>query len=307
MAVGQLWFGVVGGTNTHFQWMMQPALPVPTNRRSYVEEMEFENGGAAVTRSHGYHREFVFNIPADYAAGLDGIDAYADFAGGLYGDGLVSFADPFYYQLNLFPPHWASPALCEQDWPDLVSGGSVSWANTAANSYRQPRRKGTWTVSTAANATPLTDTSIPYVVLPIPPDMTLHVGLTGAATGTAVCRVESWVNDATSAGATASLTPLSETGSTRLNATVAGATYAFAKVFFTRTSSASSTITPISLMAQLWPAAASPTLTGVHVPGRGHTGLQFADDAVAEDYHVVNGTGPYRGLSTRLIEVGAWI
>jgi hypothetical protein len=305
MADGELWFGVVNGTRNHFQWVPQPDLPVSARRAGYFDSMQFENGGAAVVRSHGYHREFDFNIGIDRASSLTGIDAYADFASGLYGDGLISFADPFYYEQNLAFPALGSPALSELDWPEPVAG-SVSWGDTAANSYSQPQRKGTWTITTDANATPLTDATIPFFIFPIPPDMTLHLGCTGAATGTAVCRVESWVNHATSAGATASLTLLSETGSTRLNTTVAGATYAFAKVYFTRTSSAASTITPISLVAQLWPAATSPTLTGLHVPGRGHSGLKFADDAVAEDYALVAGGVPYRGLSTRLVEVGAW-
>lgn len=306
MANGQLWFGIVGGTNTHFGWVPQPDLPVRNRRVSYMEQMGFENGGAAVARSTAFHREFVFNVGLQQSSGVDGLDVYADFAAGLFGSGLMYFADPFYFEQNLAAPQWANPSLAELDWPAPVAG-SVSYGATAANSYLQPRRKATWTITTAANATPLTDATIPFLVVPIPPDMTLHVGVTGAATGTAVCRVESWVNDATSAGATSSLTLLAETGSTRLNATVAGSSYAFAKIFFTRTSSAASTITPISLMAQLWPSGVTPTLTGNHVPGRGHTGLQFADDAVAEDYRVVSGGVPYRGLSTRLLEVGAWV
>lgn len=305
MEDGELWFGVVGGTNNHFQAVPQPDLPVNARRAGYVETALLESGGAVGDRSHGFHREFDFTIGADIASGVSGIDSYADFAAGFHGDGLIYFADPMYYEQNLAHPSLSAPALSELDWPEPVAG-AVVWANTAANSYRQPRRKGTWTITTAANATPLIDSTIPFFIFPIPPDMTLHLGLTGAATGTAVCRVESWVNEAAAAGATSSLTILNETGSTRLNATVAGSTYAFAKVFFTRTSSAASTITPISFMAQLWPTGVTPTLTGSHVQGRGHTGLMFADDAAAENYVTVNGGVPYRGLSTRLVEVGAW-
>lgn len=305
MGNGQLWLGIVGGTNNRFGWVPQPDLPVASSRVGYVEQMLFENGGAVVGRSNGSHREFVFNVGIRQSSGSDGLDVYADYAAGLFGTGLIYFADPFHYEQNLAAPQWGSPGLAELDWPDPVAG-AVSFGATAANSYAQPARKGTWTVTTAANATPLTDATIPFLVLPIPPNMTLHLGVTGAATGTAVCRVESWVNGATSAGASASLTLLSETGDTRMNTTVAGSSYAFAKVFFTRTSSAASTITPISLMAQLWPTGVSPTLTGNHVPGRGHTGLQFADDAVPETYRVVSDGTPYRGLSTRLVEVGAW-
>lgn len=306
MGAGQLWFGIVDGARNYFQWVPQPAIPVGAHRVGYLESMDFENGGTAIARSSGYHRVFEFNVPVDVASGMEGLDVYADFAGGLYGSGLISFADPAYYEQNLLPPQWASPALCELDWPDVCQG-SVTWADTAANSYRQPQRKGTWSITTAANATPLTDTTIPYVIVPIPPTHTLHLGFTGTATGSAVTRVESWVNGATSAAATVSATQIGETSSTRLNLTVAGSSYAFAKIYQTRTSSTASTITPISAMAQLWPVGVSPTLTGNHVPGRGHTGLVFADDAVAEDYRGVNDGAPLRGLSTRLVEVGAWL
>lgn len=305
MGKGQLWFGIVGATSNRFGWVPQPDLPVGSRRVSYFEQIDFENGGTAIGRSAAFHRVFTFNVGIREASGSEGLDVYADYAAGLFGAGTIHFADPFYYEQNLAAPAWGSPALAEQGWP-APAAGAVFYSDTAANSYNQPARKGTWTIATAANATPLTDATMPFLILPIPPDMTLHLGVTGAATGTAVCRVESWVNGATSAGASSSLTMLSGTGDTRLNATVAGSTYAFAKVFFTRTSSAASTITPISFMAQLWPTGVTPTLTGVHVPGRGHTGLQFADDAVAEDYRVVHDGTPYRGLSTRLVEVGAW-
>lgn len=190
----------------------------------------------------------------------------------------------------------------ELGWPN-VGATTASWGATAANSYKQPSRKGTWNITTASGATPLTDATIPYVIIPIHPSYTLHLGVTGAATGTGVVRVESWVNGAASAGATASLTLLSETGATRLNATVAGSTYAYAKVYMTRTSAATSTVTPISMMAQL--ALTTPTLTGVHRRGKGHTGLMF-DGAPSEEYLDASPGRHYKALSVRFREVGAW-
>lgn len=302
MGAGELWFGVVGAAGGHFQWVPQPDLPVPARGVGYYDEMSFENGGAAAVRSHGSHREFTFNVEVDQ--GLDWLDMYTDFAAGYYGSGLMHFADPFHFLSNVLPPSWSAPGLAELGWPSPVAGDGV-FSSTTIN-YKQPARVGTWNVTTAANATPTTDETIPYVIIPIPPGYELRLGCSGTATGTAVVRVEPWVNDSTIPATASSLTLLSPSGSTRMNATVAD-TYAFVRVFITRTSSAASTITPRSMTAQLWKTGVSGSLTGDHRQGRGHTGLKFADDAIAEDYRLLTGGVPFRSLSTRLVEVGAWM
>lgn len=304
MADGDVWFGNAG---------LYQLLPAPERisraRAGYLERAGFESGGGAVARSRGYQQEFEFTYPWGDAFGQASIDAYADYASGEYGLERCYFANPMAFDTNLFPRHWASPGVIEPNfpvgWPN-IGPGVPSWANTAANSYQQPSRKGTWTITTAANATPLTDTTIPYVIIPIPPTHTLWLGATGAATGTAGVRVESWVNGATSAASIASLTMQAETGSTRLASSIVGSVYAYVKVFLSRTSSAASTITPISLMAQLWPVAVSPTLTGSHVRGQGHTGLEFSDGAPVEEWTDASSGRHYKSMSVRLIETGAW-
>jgi hypothetical protein len=302
--IEDLWFG-----NTQlFQNLPMPAR-ITRSRLGYVETMSFEDGGGAVARSRAYQQEFEMVYPWGEASGQASIEAFADYAAGEYGDQLCWFANPMAYDTNLVPRFWASPGLIEANfpsgWPNISTGTPV-WSATASNSYAQPARKGTWPVTTAANATPLTDETIPYFIIPIPPHRTLHIGFTGAATGTAVVVVESWANGAATAGATATLTPLAETGGTRMNATVSGASYAYAKVYVTRTSSAASTITLISMMAQLWETGDTPTLTGPHVRGQGHTGLEFVDGAAVEEWTDASAGKHYKGLSARLLEVGAW-
>jgi hypothetical protein len=90
-----------------------------------------------------------------------------------------------------------------------------------------------------------------------------------------------------------------------MNATVAGSSYAFAKVFLSRTSSAASTVTPISMLAQL--ALTTPALTGSHVRGKGHTGLEFTDEVMPEQYTDASTGRHYKALSVRLGEVGGWL
>ena len=300
MSVGDLWFG-----NTELFSAIVAPPQITADRVGYYESMGFENGGAASARSNAGAADIRLTYPWLEVTDAGSATLFSEYRAGEYGEGDFYLANPSAYDLNVLEPRWASPRLVELDHPNIYAT-DPSWGATAANSYKQPARKGTWSVTTAANATPLTDTTIPFTIIPIPPEYTLHIGCTGAATGTAVVRVESWVNGAAAAGATADLTLLSETGSTRMNATVLGATYAYAKVFITRTSSAASTITPISMMAQLHLAAASPTLTGLHVRGRGWGGLDFSDEVVPVTMTDVSSGRHYESLTVRFSEVGPW-
>lgn len=301
MTAGDLWFG-----NTE---QFTPIFAPPTinvESAGYYESTGGENGGRWSARSYSAAKRLELVYPWTPAEELTSAERFLDYRSGERGAGLLWMPNPDAYDRNLFEPRFASPRLVELDAPNIYTT-TPSWGATGANSYDQPARKGTWAVTTAANATPLTDTTIPYTIIPIPPTYTLHIGATGAATGTAVVRVESWVNGAAAAGATASLTLLAETSSTRMNATVSGGTYAYAKVFLSRTSSAASTITPISMMAQLHLTGVTPTLTGLHQRGRGWGGLDFADEVVPVELQDASTGRHYQGLTVKFDEVGPWL
>jgi hypothetical protein len=100
------------------------------------------------------------------------------------------------------------------------------------------------------------------------------------------------------------LTLLNPTSSTRLNASVASTSAVAVRLFLGRSATNASTVTLASMMAQLWRTGVTPTLTGDHFPGEGHTGLMFQDQAIAETYAYIN--PPRKALTTSLIEVGAW-
>jgi hypothetical protein len=134
-------------------------------------------------------------------------------------------------------------------------------------------------------------------------DNTYDIGASGAKTGTAVLRVVPINTDGTN-GTAVDLTLLTDTSSTRMNATFAGSSYQAVKVYITRTSTTASTITLTSMMARLVETGRSLTLTGSHAPGEGHTGLEFLDDARVESYTYMY--PPRKGMSTNLVEVGAW-
>lgn len=292
----QIWFGIPG---QHMQWCPAPLAGAQAANIRSVQSIAFENGGADVVRSKQYRKQYEFSFNG-LAKDLDGIGVYNKFASGFYGDGLFYFSDPYAWETNLFPAGWASPGLIEQGWENIYSV-TPTFTNTSSNSYNQPKRSAVFSVTTGANAVPTIGNGVAYVV--IPPTHTLNIGVSGSKTGTAVVRVVPINTDGTD-GTAVDLTLLDPTASTRMNATFAGSSYQAVKVYITRTDTTASTITIASMMARLVETGSSLTLTGSHMPGEGHTGLEFNDEAIVETYTYIQ--PPRKGLSTSLVEVGAW-
>jgi hypothetical protein len=287
-----MWFGIPG---SHMQWVPCPSIDSAVSRNRYIERMQFENGGGDARRSAQYQIEYNFNFNGP-AHEVEGIDAFNKFAQGFYGDGLIQLAHPAAFETNLFPAAWASPGLIEQGWANIAST-TPTFANTNTASYGQPPRTATWNVNWQAG------TYTKSVVIAIPPTHTLNLGASGVAIGTAVVRVDP-IKTNNSIDTAVDLTLLSKSASTRMNTTFSGADYQAVRVYITRTSSAASTISITSMMAQLYLTGATPTLPTTHYQGEGSTGLMFADDAIVETYSYMY--PPRKGISTTLVEVGAW-
>lgn len=296
-----IWFGYEDGINgCHFQWAPAPVRGISVSNSGYSEGLGLQSGRRSRVRSTQYSK--VYGITAvGESKEMDGYQVYNKAASGFYGRQKWGFADPYAFETNLLPAGWASPGLAESGWHRIYATDPTSYADTATNSYNQPTRTPTYTITTGANATPLTDPTIPYVIVPIPPTHTLHYGCSGTATGDGVVRAEFWANGGTSAALTVDLTLLDPTGAPRMNLAQPGSSYAFAKFFLTSDGTGASTVSPTSLMTQLWPTGVSPLTTGNHQPGEGHTKLQFADDAIVEDYIFMY--PPQKGISTTLEEV----
>lgn len=290
----KLWFGIPG---SHMQWVPCPNIDSSISRKRYVERMQFENGGGDARRSAQYQMEYQFNFSGP-AHEVEGIDAFNKFAQGFYGDGLIQLAHPANFETNLFPAAWASPGLIEQGWANIGST-APSFANTNTTSYGQPPRTATWNVTQQA------DTYTKSVTIVIPPTHTLHLGASGIVPSgsTAVVRVDPIKSDGT-IGTAVDLTLLSKSSSTRMNTTFSGADYEAVRVYITRTADTASTISITSMMAQLYKTGTTPTLPTTHYQGEGSTGLMFADDAIVETYSYMY--PPRKGISTTLVEVGAW-
>lgn len=291
----QLWFG----NTSRFQWVPAPLGDGATvSNVGFVEQIAYQNGGADIDRSTGYRKQYEFSYNAPLK-GSENLSVFNKYASGFYGTGLLYFADPYAFETNLFSAHWASPGLIEQGWPS-ISAFTPTFNNTATNSHLQPPRTATFDITSGLGA-PFEDAH--RFVIPIPPTHTLHLGASGVATGAGVVQVRP-INPDGSYAVVSNLTLLPPTSATRLNATFAGSSYAAVEVYITRTSASASTVALTSMLAQLWKTGVTPTLTGEHVPGDGHTGLMFADEARAETYQYIN--PPRRALATTLVEVGAW-
>jgi hypothetical protein len=166
----------------------------------------------------------------------------------------------------------------------------------------QPARTATYLVNWAPGSAPTGPNG--KIFIPIPPDSTLHLGVSGiAGIGTAVVQVRPVVGP-NFYGATTNLSLLDPNGPTRMNASFSGANCQGVEIYITRTSVAMSSITLSSIMGRIYKTGVTPVLTGEHYQGEGHSGLEFADNAIVETYQYIN--PPRKALSTTLVEVGAW-
>jgi hypothetical protein len=293
----QMWMGIPG---SHAQWVPCPLIDSTISRKRYVERMQFHNGGGDVARSNQYQMEYnlAFSGPAH---DFDGIDALNRFASGYYGDGYVYLTYPTSFKTNMFSAQWATPAL--RGWTNSVyqNGTVVATVSAASGSNLYPNSME-FTLVGSANAVP----DERFTIL-VPPGHTLILGATGTKTGTAV--VAQRVTTSTGTMTTTSLTLIAPSATTgRFNSTVAATTTGVTvELYLTRTTTASSTITLAALSARLYETSAYvATLLddNVQVYGEGSTGLQFADEAIVENYSYMY--PPRKGISTTLVEVEAW-
>lgn len=306
--VDSTWFF---GTTQKMMTLRLPDTGMGRKKVAYAEDLRFENGGADSYRpSSGSHLEYEVDYGLYEASGSQGLDNYADFAQGLYGYGtngpVVYFADPMYYDVNLFSANWAAPMFAEYGARPISTISTPTFANTGANTTNQPYRMATYDLTSAPVNAFLNSAGNNIMIIPIPPGMTLWLGLTGAATGTGLFRVESWMNGSSTAAASTNLTPIAVASTTLLNASIASTAANYVRMGLTSSAAGAGSMTIASLVAQLWPTGITPMLTGNFQSGQGNNGCKFTSDAVAEKYILRDNQGRnvhYKGLSFGLVEV----
>lgn len=306
----KMWFGTLYDTkvpgsssrdsNCRMQWVPAPDTGMGAGASGYSELIEFENGGADVVSSAATHRTYEMNWNLGSGKDLDIIRAYQQ---GMFGPGLIYFADPMNFATNLFSPHWATPSLSQLGWKSPQAGTPSYPVITYALSetYNLPRR-----AFTSANGTPadggsaaLADPGSRMAVIPIPPGYTLHVQFRHLTGGGGFIGSRPIFYDGLYGTTTnINMQPIGSGSAT----TFSGATYRAVEFFV------NGPVTGwIDSIAQLWPNSVSPPTslaTVGHMPGAGHTGCKFTTDAIVETY--VMQARQLKGMSTTLTEVGAW-
>lgn len=295
MAGKKIWFGNV----SYAQWTPAPAPGMTKTVEGFSEEIAFDNGGLWVARSAAGHASYEMEFPTQDSSEIDSIEAYQRFAAGEYGSDYLRFIDPMRADQNLFSPEWAAPSLAEQGHKPIYDT-IPTFTTTGANSFTKPPRKAVYNVTSAINAVPVGQNSV--FTLLVPPTHTLWLGGSGTVTGTAVLRVQPILLN----GTLASVVDIALTAdgtNPGFTSGFSGSTYRAVKVYVTRTSTAASTITLTSLWAQVALTGTSPTMAR-HIPGGGHTGLQFRGAARVENYYMAS--RHLVGMSASLVEVEKW-
>lgn len=291
--MNKMWMGIPG---RQMQWVPAPLISSTIQRNRNIEQIKFDDGGGDVRRSAQYQLQynFAFSGPAHE---LEGIDAFNRFASGFYGSGYIHIAHPANFETNVLGAQWSAPALIRQGWSNIYTE-EPQFARINNPAYNQPTYNATWNITTPANL------NLKKFTVPIPPTHVLHLGASGAATGSAVVQVQP-ISASGEYLEPVNLTLLADSGPQRMNATFSGADNIVAvDIYLTRTDSSDSTITLTSMMGQLYEIGSVVDLNPYHVQGEGATGMMFVDDAITETYSYM--FPPRKGISTSLVEVEAW-
>lgn len=189
----------------------------------------------------------------------------------------------------------------------FVDGTAGTWAGIANASFSSipqamgpmPNDAATYSLTSTAGLVP--DRKLHLL---IPPDRDLHIGFSGSATNGAVVRVRPITKEGMYAPVT-DLTLLPATGTTRMNARFSGTLYSAIQVYLTTTLPGTGTITLASGKAVYSAVGATPTLTGDHVNGDGHTGFRIGDISTA--YIQAADGHQYVTTATKGTEIEAWL
>jgi len=174
----QMWFGM---PRKKLQWVPAPLISSNMTQVGYSESVTFENGGSDARSSNAKHRVYNLSFSAE-VGGAEGLRAFEKFASGYYGDDYIYLADPYTFETNILPPHWATPALVREGWPK-ISPADVSFLETAGNDYDQPGVSVVYDF----DSTTFGQVRSPYsATILIPPTHDLHFGASGFSAGSGV-------------------------------------------------------------------------------------------------------------------------
>lgn len=287
MARKQLWFG----TKEKMQWVKAPLGNMSNPLTGHSETVEFVNGGTYVRNS----RAGSMNTSMSWNGNIEDLRFIDEYATGLHGQGFIYWADPHSMATNMFPPNWAAPRRCTQNWPNIATlSMSVSEITTPANSANLPPKGAKFQMGAAPLNAP---TPQKILFVPLPPDREFRFGFKGTAVNTDVqYRV---LNDDGTYGAWTTVTLLAPASDQLTNTTLAAGTRWGVEFAIVRTGSNAS----IDLYAATL-READAHVYGDFVDGTGKTGSEFDGLPSREISHVVR--GGFVSKAATFKEVEAW-
>lgn len=324
-----IWFG----NQRVQQWLPMPSSGTQASYEYAVGGGGLANGGFHAHRSSGFHKTYQFDFAVREADQWNGIEGYNRFASGIdsgiissgggtgsgIGEGvLFRFCDPMVMGRNMFTPQWAAPQLCNEfegeGFHDIAPTRGDTYV-TPQNTRHYPATAPYWdlTASDSASASrqPKDGPRHTFKLL-VPPTHVLYLGFVGLVTGAGAVFVEKRFRDGTSGVETITelIDPTSGDGLGSMM--VDGSEVAYVTMWLGSTSPGSAAqVALVASTAIELPYWETPDMStgGWWTEGLGHSGLEFGDGAFVETYEVAvqGGRGRYlKGMSTSLVEVGAW-
>lgn len=317
------------GSREFMTWIKCPSIDAGMSTVGWQSTSQYLNGGAGVRRSNTGHKEYDYVWPM---ASHKDADVIKNFAGGVYGEGLIYFLDPFAMKTNLLPQHWASPRLAKGEGPSLVIGRRPTLSPTLSNGWMYPTQSAVYQLREG-------DT-FASIYIPVPPGHTFHFGAHGSSTETAQLEIRphyesnSLIEDgpglymvppeliadepqlyiigseftetapgsglyALTEAAAQPVPMLSANTNQRTNVSiplVTGVTITLSGVGF---------LTLAGLIAQVRPDG-EPVPNGGFLGGEGHSGCQFESFPTVVGYSSPQALDK-QSVTARLIETGAWL
>lgn len=288
--MGKVYFG----NTTKQTWIKAPSTGLRADSIGWSKESLLLDGRAFVRRSKASHRKFDMSWLGEMNDSNieQSLQTIKDFHDGIYGEGPFYWVDPYATDTNVLPPHWASPALAEVHWPELVPGLTQVFVPEAINRNFSKKYIEFDTTNDYESTEKLT--------LIIPKDYALNFGWHGPADGsTSGIRIVPYLRSNGNADTALNPAKITAGGAVRTNAKILGDTYSHVEIFVATTTAATVKIT--NMIAQILPEAQVPA-TGDFITGRGTTAVEFAAAPQIEYYSSAIGNGRI-GMSATLIEV----
>lgn len=291
-----VFFGTIDGPDAKLQWIEAPLSPLEQGTVGHSEMIQFENGRVkmvgGLNTSRRYDMSFVGHSFKQHD--IDEVLAYRD---GIYGPGPFYFVNPAIEDKNLFRRDWADPSLIERGYPNFsklkpMFGDSPS----AAKANKFSGRYTVWELGGQPLNTPLSR----YHTIIIPPDKTLHIGVTALYEGGAVLAVP--YNTSLEPQPAVQLAALAPNSATRYNTSFDGDDYSAVRIYFALVNGGDLfRLTLYGMDAAYSALGAAAPAGSEHRPGRGVLGLNFDRSDLTYTYTSVYNN--LRNFSTTLYEV----